>query len=210
MHSILKKSNLSYTLILYSCLTCSVSLLNHPWPKKNLRLPGCQEVKALNRELVFAGARVRMGIHWANIPDLANLEQGGDKLRHILKAPAVDFAKAISDAGHTVCLSLPPRHLTRLPVGNGGQILLSEAAWFQLRPATTVCKFPTVCQLGLYRMRARDNSFEQHRIYTITERLGSGLVRIFPQIRNFEPVMSAACHRELNSCFRFARDWDST
>ena len=58
----------------------------------------------------------------------------------------------------------------------------------QLYPVICLCKFPTVYQLGLYRRTGREQTTELNLIYSITEWLGTGIVRNPMNLRKFEQV----------------------
>ena len=96
-----------------------------------------------------------------------------------------------------VCCSLEKRTHGRehaVDEGHGGQVLLTQAAWMQLYPVICLCKFPTVYHLGLYRKTGSEHTSELHLIYSITEWLGTGIVRNPVNLRKFEQVIILSRH----------------
>ncbi|GFR45252.1 hypothetical protein Agub_g6358, partial [Astrephomene gubernaculifera] len=121
------------------CQDLQCKLLDTPWPRAVLRLPGCQRVANAEGELVMQGPRVRMGVHWA-LPGLVACRPHALTRAPMMVGIAVSIAQEISDAAH------------------GGQILMSQEAWAQLRGSMPRAGFPVVRRLGLFQLRSLEGS----------------------------------------------------
>lgn len=118
------------------------------------------------KEVTFRGPRVRMGIHWAESNLVSSRVHALTKHR-IFEGPALETAKEISDAA------------------GGGQILMSHDAWLHFMNDFPKAGFPTISQLGSYRL---DTLPEPLWIYNITQHVGKKLVRSFPSLRKLKFV----------------------
>ncbi|KXZ50125.1 hypothetical protein GPECTOR_18g99 [Gonium pectorale] len=117
------------------CQDLQHKLLDTPWPRAVLRLPGCRAVTNADGDVVMQGPRVRMGVHWA-LPGLVACRSHALTKAPMVVGIAVSIAQEISDAA------------------NGGQILLSQEAWEQLRGHMPRAGFPIVRRLGLFKLLA--------------------------------------------------------
>jgi class 3 adenylate cyclase len=89
------------------CVEAQHRLVQQAWPKHVLSLNACKLTRGADGSVLFAGPRVRMGLHWAREGTVA--VRLHSVTRHkVFAGPAVQVALDISEAAH------------------GGQILLSE------------------------------------------------------------------------------------
>ncbi|KAG2432508.1 hypothetical protein HXX76_008853 [Chlamydomonas incerta] len=128
------------------CQDLQCKLLDTPWPKAVLRLPGCEPIPNEDGDLVLQGPRVRMGVHWA-LPGLVACRPHALTKAPMVVGIAVSIAQEISDAAH------------------GGQVLLSQEAWNQLRGHMARAGFPIVRRLGLFEVKAEEG--KPYWLYTV-------------------------------------------
>ncbi|KAG2499572.1 hypothetical protein HYH03_002517 [Edaphochlamys debaryana] len=149
------------------CQDLQWKLLDTPWPRAVLRLPGCQPVHNADGDLVLRGPRVRMGVHWA-LPGLVACRPHALTKAPMMVGVAVSIAQEISDAAH------------------GGQVLLSQEAWNKLRGNMSRAGFPIVRRLGLYRLQSEED--KPSWLYTLDGSLLRPIRRDMPPPRKLVQV----------------------
>jgi len=81
------------------CLQVQLQLLETPWASSILSMKGCEEKHDEHGQLVFAGIRVRLGLHWASEGSVVVLFNEGTSTYNI-QGPGMDAAVTISDSAH--------------------------------------------------------------------------------------------------------------
>ncbi|KAK9829405.1 hypothetical protein WJX72_005653 [[Myrmecia] bisecta] len=143
-------------------------LLETKWPKEVLKLPSCKEVTSSDGEVIYKGPRVRIGIHWAAEGTIA--QRLHQLTRHrVFSGPGFQVTFELSDAA------------------SGGQVLMTHEAWLNLRKSMSMAGFPTVEQLGLFKLEAWPAPMW---IYQVSHLLGKPLSRTFPPPRKLQMVES--------------------
>jgi len=136
-------------------------LLESAWPRDVLKLPSCREVLAPDGSILFRGPRVRMGVHWAAEGMVAQRLHVLTKHR-VFSGPAFLMAQEVGDVAH------------------GGQVALTHDAWLELRHSMDQAGFPTIEQLGLYKLESWPTPVW---LYQVTHLLGKPLLRTFDPLR---------------------------
>ncbi|PNH10309.1 Adenylate cyclase [Tetrabaena socialis] len=149
------------------CQDLQYKLLDTPWPRAVLRLPGCQPVLNAEGDVMIQGPRVRVGVHWA-LPGLVACRPHGLTKAPMMVGVAVSIAQEVSDAAH------------------GGQILISQDAWNQLRGYMARAGFPIVRRLGLFQLQAEEGKASW--LYTLDGSLARPLRRDLPPTRKLVRV----------------------
>lgn len=152
------------------CLDVQRNLLDFKWSAEILRLPYCALRKDVRGGVSFRGPRVRMAIHWARETVVTNRVHPST-MHMIFEGPAFNVAKELCDNA------------------SGGQILMTHDAWMNFLDHFPSTGFPTVEQLGSYRLQ---NWPEKMWIYDISQRIGKPIFRTFPCLRKVEAATEGA------------------
>lgn len=119
-----------------------------------------------DKEIIYQGPRVRMGVHWAKegtvVHRLHNLTR-----HRIFAGPGMQIAQDVGEAAH------------------GGQVLITQDAWVKLGENMASAGFPVVKLLGLYQLPALPSPIW---IYHATEVVGKPLSRGSPPPRKVTQV----------------------
>ena len=142
------------------CMEVQYQLMDVEWPREVLKLPECKEVRAPDDfgGWAFRGPRVRMGIHWAEEGSVVQHIHALTKHR-VFTGPAFQVTRELCEAGQ------------------GGQVLLTHAAWERLRGHMPEAAFPVVEQLGCYKFATLP---EELWVYEVRRLLGKPLHRAQP------------------------------
>ncbi|CAD7695706.1 unnamed protein product, partial [Ostreobium quekettii] len=141
------------------CMNVQYRFLQHKWTNDMLKLPSCSTEKSAVGDLLFKGPRVRMGIHWAAEGTVTSRAHPETK-RHFFAGPAFDVA---NELGNAAC---------------GGQVLMTYDAWKELQPHMKYAEFPTVEQVGLFRIPKWPTPIW---LYEVKQLIGRPLGRAFPE-----------------------------
>ena len=143
------------------CLKAQLKLVGLPWPDELLDHACAAALSDDEGQEIFRGLRVRMGIHMG-APDCRPDPRTG---RMDYLGPVTNRAARIAQAGH------------------GGQVLLSEAVWREVRRQTPRLNDPAVKELGEFRLRDIDTPEK------LTQLLPRNLVgRKFPRLRTTSEI----------------------
>ena len=148
------------------------NLADYCWPSDVLKLHGCRRVesKLWKGKSVWAGPRVRMGIHYATEDDYFQKIHPTTR-RLTFGGIAWEMSKALSD------------------VGSGGQVIVSHDAWRRLYDTRKEgsAGYPIFEDLGLYEINTAcadgTASGETVRILQALSARGPGIERTFPKLR---------------------------
>eukprot|EP00879_Flechtneria_rotunda_P023949 GHRR01025369.1.p1 GENE.GHRR01025369.1~~GHRR01025369.1.p1 ORF type:complete len:969 (+),score=296.48 GHRR01025369.1:353-3259(+) len=148
------------------CIDIQYRLLEMTWSKDVLKLNACKAVRGSTGEILFAGPRVRMGVHWAREGTVA--VRLHNLTRHkVYAGPAVQIALDVSEAAH------------------GGQIVLSEDAVAKLSENMAMAGFPVIRLVGLYQLPSIPCPVF---LFSVTEVVGKPLRRQFTSLRKIKQV----------------------
>ena len=146
------------------CMEIQYEMMEIEWPREVLKLSGCEAIYSkTGRHWIYKGPRIRMGIHWANEGDIVQQFHSITKHR-IFSGSAFEIARDLCEAA------------------SGGQVLLSHAAWENLRTEMRFGGFPVVEQLGSYMFKC---SSRPVWVYQVRSLIGRPLQRpILPSAGN--------------------------
>ena len=153
------------------CFEVQEALLNLEWPAEIYALDGESTSKIYGKSgLVWAGPRVRMGMHVAS-RKLKEFTIRESVVTHRLsfKGPGWDLAIEVGD------------------IGSGGQIIMTPACREELYKDLSLCGFPVISQIGAYALQSTSTPMLMFQAVpsSIREMGGSPLAeRLFPDLRN--------------------------
>lgn len=112
------------------CMDFQESLLHCKWPKSVTKMT-VFKIKSEDGNLLFAGPRVRMGIH-AAVPGTFDVKFNMVTNKPVISGPSWRAAHSLGD------------------VGSGGQILISDTVWSLLQQNLSDVGFPSIKHSGAY------------------------------------------------------------
>ncbi|KAF6259953.1 hypothetical protein COO60DRAFT_1700595 [Scenedesmus sp. NREL 46B-D3] len=148
------------------CVDIQYRFLEQTWSKEVLRLNACKVVRGPDGAVLFAGPRVRMGIHYAREGTVA--VRLHNLTRHkVYAGPAVQIALDVSE------------------VANGGQIVLTEDAVAKLSENMALAGFPVIRMAGLFQLPCVPCPVF---LYSVVEAVGRPLRRTFAGLRKIKNI----------------------
>eukprot|EP00878_Enallax_costatus_P030966 GHUV01033787.1.p1 GENE.GHUV01033787.1~~GHUV01033787.1.p1 ORF type:complete len:540 (+),score=161.45 GHUV01033787.1:449-2068(+) len=150
------------------CLDVQYRLLEQSWSKEILKLNACRVVRVTGdyNQVVFAGPRVRMGVHYAH-PGTVAMRTHNITRQNVYGGPAIKIGSEVSD------------------IAAGGQILLTEEAVMKLAENMSQAGFPVIKLCGQYKLESTSNPVF---LYSCNEQVGKPLKRTFGDLRKVKKV----------------------
>ena len=165
------------------CFEVQEALLNLDWPAEVYTLDGESTSKIYGKSgLVWAGPRVRMGMHVASRKlEEFTIRESVVTHRLSFKGPGWDLAIEVGD------------------IGSGGQIIMTPACREELYKDLSLCGFPVISQIGTYALQSSNTPVLMFQAVpsSIREMGGSPLAeRIFPDLRRVLRLPEEAVDRK--------------
>lgn len=118
------------------CMEFQETMLHVKWPKKVTQIKPFAVVRdPSDNQIIFAGPRVRMGIHMA-LPGTFDIKVNQVTHKPVFSGLSWDLAKHLGD------------------IGSGGQVIVSDTAWSVMQNHLAALGFPFVKHLGEFQLEA--------------------------------------------------------
>ncbi|UPQ97700.1 adenylate cyclase [Chloropicon primus] len=115
------------------CVEAQENLLSEKWPNGALRMASFKQEHDAEGQLIFAGPRVRMGVHLA-LPGTFDVHHNLVTKKPVISGYSWNVANKLGE------------------IGNGGQIVISDTAWSALQHDLAKVAFPAVKHMGAYAL----------------------------------------------------------